>query len=123
MSSNMNSSTHSLGLPTTITGVGSGSYITTSTNNTQLGAAVFASAAMTVEQTGQLELRGGQADLVINGVSLSATLKGIQERLNILTVDQKLEAEWDQLRELGEQYRALEAELLAKQRMWKTLQR
>ena len=122
----MNSGPHSLGLPTTttITGAGSGSYnIATSSNNIQLDAAIFASSAMTVEQTGRLELSGKKADLVINGVSLSATLQGIQERLNMLTVNQKLEAEWDQLRELGERYRALEAELLAKQRMWETLQK
>jgi len=75
------------------------------------------------QQSGRLVLNGSEADLVINGVSLSATLQGIQERLNILTVDPELEAKWHQLRELGKQYRTLEAELLEKQRMWETLQR
>ena len=74
-------------------------------------------------QSGRVVLTGSEADLVINGVSLSATLQGIQERLNILTVDPELEAKWDQLRELGEQYRKLESEILQKQRMWETLQK
>jgi len=34
-----------------------------------------------------------------------------------------LENEWDQLRELGEQYRKLEAELVEKQRAWEILKR
>ena len=72
---------------------------------------------------GQIELRGDKADVVINGVSLKETLEGIQKRLNMLRPNAALEAEWDQLQELGEQYRKLEAELLEKQRMWSTLQK
>lgn len=78
---------------------------------------------LTVEKSGIVEICGKDADVVINGVSLSATLQGIQERLNILKVDPELEAKWGQLRELGEQYRSLESEILQKQRMWETLQR
>ena len=48
-------------------------------------------------------------------------LDAIGERLNMLEVNPKLEAEWDQLRELGEQYRQLEQDLKAKSEMWKTL--
>ena len=77
--------------------------------------------SMVVEQSGRVELKGKAADIVINGVSLIDTLKAINERLNILTANQKLEAEWDQLRELGEQYRRLEAEILEKQRMWEII--
>ena len=72
---------------------------------------------------GQIELQGDKADVVINGVSLKETLEGIQDRLNILRPNTELEAEWDQLQELGEQYRRLEAELLEKQRMWSTLRK
>ena len=72
---------------------------------------------------GQIELRGDKADVVINGVSLKETLEGIQDRLNILRPNPALEAEWDQLQELGEQYRKLEAELSEKQRMWSTLRK
>ena len=80
-------------------------------------------ANITSQPSGQLELRGDKADVVINGVSLKETLEGIQDRLNILRPNAALEAEWDQLQELGEQYRKLESELLEKQRMWGTLQK
>jgi hypothetical protein len=70
---------------------------------------------------GTLTLQGREADIEINGVSLMTVLQGIQERLNILEPNRTLEAEWHQLQELGDQYRALEAELLEKQRMWSQL--
>ena len=73
--------------------------------------------------TGRLDLKGEGADIVINGISLTDTLKGIQERLNLLTANPALESEWNELRELGERYRQLEADLLAKQKMWATLQK
>jgi hypothetical protein len=72
---------------------------------------------------GQIELRGDKADVVINGVSLSATLKGIQDRLNMLQLNAALEAEWDELQALGKQYRRLEAELAEKQRMWEIMKK
>ena len=68
-----------------------------------------------------LELRGEDADIRINGVSLTGVLKNIEERLNILRPNKELEADWDQLRELGNQYRRLEAELREKSKMWSTL--
>jgi hypothetical protein len=70
---------------------------------------------------GVLALTGANADISINGVSLMTVLQGIQERLNMLTPNRTLEAEWDQLRELGDQYRKLESQLLEKQRMWSQL--
>ena len=72
---------------------------------------------------GRLDLKGQGADVVINDVSLNDTLKGIQERLNLLTPNPALESEWNELRELGKRYRQLEADLLAKQKMWATLQK
>ena len=79
------------------------------------------SPAMAVNQSGQISLSGDNADIVINGVSLVDKLDAIAERLNILDVNPELEAEWDQLKELGEQYRQLEQDLKAKSEMWKTL--
>ena len=72
---------------------------------------------------GQIELRGDKADVVINGISLSETLQVIQDRLNILRPNTALEAEWDELRELGKHYRKIEAELKEKQRMWEIMKR
>jgi hypothetical protein len=80
-------------------------------------------ANITSQPSGQLELRGEKADVVINGVSLKETLKGIQERLNLLTPNPALESDWNELRKLGEQYRKLEAELLEKQQTWSTLRK
>jgi hypothetical protein len=75
----------------------------------------------TINQGGTLELQGENADIIVNGVSLMDKLDAIAERLNLLEINQELEAEWDQLRELGEQYRQLEQELKTKSEMWKTL--
>ena len=77
--------------------------------------------AAELHQSGKLSLQGTNADIDINGVSLMKTLTSIQERLNILTPAPELEKDWDQLRELGEQYRKLEAEFEEKSKMWKTL--
>ena len=71
--------------------------------------------------SGVIDVKGENADIKINGVSLCDTLKGIQDRLNLLQPNPELETEWDQLRELGEQYRKLEAEFKEKTKMWNTL--
>lgn len=82
-----------------------------------------ASAATAMVNTAQLSLQGENADITINGVSLTQTLLSIQQRLNMLTVNPELEQQWDSLKELGDLYRKTEAELLAKQRMWNTLKK
>jgi hypothetical protein len=63
-------------------------------------------------------LTGDDADLVINGVSLAKTLEGIQQRLNMLRPNPEMEAQWDELRELGQRYRELEQQCMEKSRMW-----
>jgi hypothetical protein len=70
-----------------------------------------------------LELNGDKADIKINGVSLNDTLTAIQKKLDILTVNPKLENEWDDLKALGEQYRKLETELAEKSKMWAALKK
>jgi len=76
-----------------------------------------------VKPDSKLILKGQGADIDINGESLVATLRGIQQRLAILHVNPELEAEWTELKQLGDQYRELEQELLAKQQMWSTLKK
>ena len=73
--------------------------------------------------SGKLTLQGPNADIEVNGESLMSAIRKIEERLNILKPNEKLEAEWDQLRELGEQYRRLEADLLEKQKVWDLLKK
>lgn len=71
--------------------------------------------------SGKLTVEGPDADIDINGISLKTAITEIQQRLNILQPNTKLEAEWDQLRELGEQYRKLEANIVEKQKIWNNL--
>jgi hypothetical protein len=56
-------------------------------------------------------------DITIKGVKLMETLEKIESRLNILKVDPQLEGRWDELRKLGDAYRALEANILSKERL------
>ena len=69
----------------------------------------------------KINLNGEGADIVINGESLISMLHRIEERLNILTPNPKLETEWAELRELGEQYRKLEQHIQEKQATWNRL--
>jgi hypothetical protein len=73
--------------------------------------------------SGRITLQGPNADIEVNGESLMTMLHRIEERLNILTPNKELEAEWDQLRELGEQYRALEKKLSEQGEMWDALKK
>ena len=81
----------------------------------------WATTPLTVTQNSTLVLNGKDADIQINGISLTDVLKNIEERLTILHPNTELEVEWSQLRELGDQYRRLEAELKEKSLMWNKL--
>lgn len=70
---------------------------------------------------GKITLTGPNADIEVNGQSMMTMLEEIQQRLNVLRPNPELEAQWDQLRELGEQYRKLETEIIEKQKVWNTL--
>jgi len=72
-------------------------------------------------QPATLELQGENADVVVNGVSLMETLRQIQRRLNILEPNAGLESEWQELRELGDRYRALEKKILEQNALLNTL--
>ena len=88
-------------------GVGGGSLGT----NVSISAPTWTTNTLTVPTSGRMELKGDQADIIINGVSLNAT------------PNLEVEREWDQLRDLGEQYRKLEKELTEKQRAWDILKK
>ena len=68
-----------------------------------------------------IDLKGENADIKINGVSLMDMLTTIQNRLNVMVPNPELEQEWDQLRELGEQYRELEKKVKEQGDMWAKL--
>ena len=70
---------------------------------------------------GKMYLNGEGADIEINGKSLSSAIANIEERLGILHCDPELEAEFAELRKLGEQYRTVEKQLLEKKQVWEKL--
>ena len=75
----------------------------------------------TYNSSPKIRLDGEGADIEVNGWSLVDAVKKIEERLNILHPNAELEKEWAELRELGEQYRALEQHIRDKQATWDRL--
>jgi hypothetical protein len=68
-----------------------------------------------------LHVRGDaefDGNVKVGGVELNEFMKKIAERLEILQVNKELESEWEELRELGDKYRALEAKLLDAKKVW-----
>jgi hypothetical protein len=79
------------------------------------------SSNISVDRAG-IEVRG-DSDIKIGDLSLKQFMERVESRLNLLTPNKRLEAEWDELRELGERYRALEKELEEKTKVWEILKR
>jgi hypothetical protein len=71
--------------------------------------------------SGKIKLDGPEADIEINGESLTSMLRNIEQRLNILKPNEELESKWSELRALGDQYRKLEQHILEKQATWDKL--
>jgi hypothetical protein len=69
----------------------------------------------------KIKLDGKDADIEVNGKSLMDMIERIEQRLNILTPNTELESEWEELRDLGEQYRKLEQHIKDKQATWDRL--
>lgn len=78
---------------------------------------------MSVKPSGLIELKGEGADVVVNGKSLGDAITAIEERLAMLTPDTRLEAEWEELKRIGDEYRALEKDIKAKMKTWDILKR
>jgi hypothetical protein len=100
---------------------GSGyTYPTTGTGASNPWIATGTNASNTLSVQGDAEFDG---DITVKGRSLAEFMESVEQRLNILRPNPDLEAEWDQLRELGEQYRELERQLTEKSQMWNTLKK
>ena len=69
----------------------------------------------------KIKLDGEGADIEVNGWSLIKTMQEIQSRLNLLQPNTALEAEWNELFELGCKYRELEQQIKDKQATWDRL--
>ena len=76
------------------------------------GTGVWAAANSTA--TGALTAK----DVILDGVSLKQLL---EERLNMMVPNPELEKEWNELKQLGNEYRKLEADLKEKARIWQAL--
>jgi hypothetical protein len=101
--------------------VGSNGY-TYTTNTTGPWISTGAN-TMTVGQSGTIQIQGEDADIKINDKSMVAWMEKVEERLNILTPNPELEADWDDLRRLGNRYRALEKKCKEKAQMWAALKK
>lgn len=70
-----------------------------------------------------ITLNGEGADIRVNGKSLGGAIDAIEQRLAILHPNPEIEKEWEELRQLGDQYRKLEAEIKAKIQVWDVLKK
>jgi len=77
--------------------------------------------ASTINPSNKITLTGPDADVEINGESLMTMLAVFKERLGWLQPNPELEQDWNELRELGDQYRALEKKCQEKIAMWDKL--
>ena len=100
-----------------------GTGYTYTTNTTSPFLATGSNPAMVVNQSGSIDIQGQNADIKINGKSMKTWMEAVEERLNILTPNPELEKEWDDLRRLGERYRALERKCKEKAQMWAALKK
>ena len=62
-------------------------------------------------------------DVVVKGRSLMSALDRIEERLGILDCDEALEQEWQELRELGDEYRKKKKHIEDKMKTFNTLKK
>ena len=74
----------------------------------------------TLKVMGDADIKG---DLKLKGRSLSDTLDAIERRLAILKPNVELEEKWNKLKELGDEYRKLEAEIIEKEKVWSILKK
>ncbi len=98
------------------TAINTNTYTGTSTN--------YAWNTTSIDNT--LQVQGDSdfaGDIRVQGRSLTEFMDSVEQRLNILRPNADLEADWDQLRELGKQYRELEQQILQKAQMWDTLKK
>ena len=98
-------------------------YTTNTTSPWIVNGGTGSNPAIQMNQSGTIEIKGEDADIKINGKSMKSWMEAVEERLNILTPNPELEQDWDDLRRLGERYRALERKCKEKARMWAALKK
>ena len=98
-------------------------YTTNTTSPWIVNGGTGSNPAMQMNQSGTIEIKGEDADIKINGKSMKTWMEAVEERLNILTPNPEMEKDWDDLRQLGKRYRALEEKCKEKARMWAALKK
>jgi hypothetical protein len=83
----------------------------------------WTTAPVTITQKATIDLKGEDADVVINGKSLRFTLEKLEERLAMLEPNHELEKEWSELKRLGDAYRQLEKDIQEKTKTWDILKK
>lgn len=81
---------------------------------------------VTVNQKATIDLKGKDADIVINGESLKDAIREIKEALRIpnrLQQNSELEQSWDELQAAADHYNKLLVEYKEKQKVWETLKK
>lgn len=105
---------------------GTGYTYTTNTTSPWLSVSnggTGSSPTMAINPSATIEIKGEDADIKINGKSMVTWMEAVEERLNILTPNPEMEKDWDDLRRLGQRYRALEKKCKEKAQMWAALKK
>lgn len=121
--SNLKLGTYSITDNTMLTGGYSTDYIYTTTDTSTITIADYSNGwagNQSIDVKGDANFEG---DVKIKGKSLIESLEKMEERLAILHPNEELEARWEELRNLREQYLTLEKELIEKEKMWSILKK
>ena len=68
-----------------------------------------------------ISVNGENADIMINGRSIVDVLDRLEQQMGWLTPKPEIEKEWEELKRLGDEYRALEADIKDKMKVWDIL--
>ena len=108
--------------PYTTTSIDTSNIMWSSTPNTVWTTnSVDWSVGSSISPSATIDLKGDNADILVNGRSLMDAIDALEQRLNILVPNPELETEWDELRVLGDRYRELEKKCREKGDMWAKL--
>lgn len=95
-----------------------GIYWTNTNTNYTTWPTTLSGSGLTI--TGDADIEG---ELKIKGISVSDRLDEIEKRLAILQYNPKLEEKWSDLKQLGDQYREMEKDILEKEQIWDILKK
>jgi hypothetical protein len=115
------------------TGIGGSVYTSSGSNGSWASPAYTASSPYTINTTiapsskvsinsDGIAMEDG-ADIIFGNKSLKKRLDAIEARLAILDPNVKFESEWEDLKRLGDEYRALEQAIKEKMAAWDILKR